>query len=163
MIVRMNYELMVITAAGAGGESVLTKVEKSIKEAEVSNLKVEKLGKKALAYPIAKQTEGEYVLFNFEAPPEAIGVISKMLRLEREAILRYLILRVPRVSKVSRVSRVSEESTVDKKVKEEKPKAKVIVTTKTATKTATKVTKVAKVSKVTKRTKAKEKVRAIDI
>ena len=101
MIVRMNYELMVITAAGAGGESVLTKVEKSIKEAEVSNLKVEKLGKKALAYPIVKQTEGEYVLFNFEAPGETIGAIAKMLRLEREAILRYLILRVPRVSKVS--------------------------------------------------------------
>src|SRR3990172_1433524 len=110
MIVRVNYELMVITAAGAGGEPVLTKIEKSIKEVEASNLKVEKLGKKALAYPIAKQQEGEYVLFNFEAPPEVISVISKMLRLEREAILRYLIIRVPRVS---RVSRVSEESTVD--------------------------------------------------
>src|SRR3972149_4119699 len=135
----MNYELMVVTTAVSSTDPILAKIEKSVKEAEASNLKVEKLGKKALAYPIAKQTEGEYVLFNFEAPPEAIGVISKMLRLEREAILRYLI------------SRVSEESTVDKKVKEEKPKAKVIVTTKTATKTATKVTKVAKVSKVTKR------------
>src|SRR3989338_11195008 len=151
----MNYELMVVTTAVSSTDPILAKIEKSVKEAEASNLKVEKLGKKVLAYPIAKQQEGEYVLFNFEAPPEAIDVISKMLRLEREAILRYLILRVPRVS------RVSEESTVDKKVKEEKPKAKVIVTTKTATKTATKVTKVAKVLKVTKRTKAKEKVRAI--
>src|SRR3989338_7470068 len=129
----MNYELMVVTTAVSSTDPILAKIEKSVKEAGASGLKLEKLGKKALAYPIAKQTEGEYVLFNFEAPPEAIGVISKMLRLEREAILRYLILRVPRVSKVSRVSRVSEESTVDKKVKEEKPKAKVIVTTKTAT------------------------------
>src|SRR3989304_3537722 len=152
----MNYELMVVTTAVSSTDPILAKIEKSVKEAEASNLKVEKLGKKVLAYPIAKQQEGEYVLFNFEAPPEAISVISKMLRLEREAILRYLILRVPRVTRVSRVSRVSEESTVDKKVKEEKPKAKVIVTTKTAIKTATKVSKVSKDSKGIK-TKAKKK------
>jgi len=148
----MNYELMVVTTAVSSTDPILAKIEKSVKEAEASNLKVEKLGKKVLAYPIAKQQEGEYVLFNFEAPPEAIDVISKMLRLEREAILRYLILRVPRVS---RVSRVSEESTVDKKVKEEKPKAKVIVTTKTAVKTATKVSQDSKGIK----TEAKKKVK----
>ena len=68
MIVRVNYELMVITAAGAGAEPILAKIEKSIKEAGVSGLKVEKLGKKVLTYPIAKRQEGEYVLFNFEAP-----------------------------------------------------------------------------------------------
>src|SRR3990167_2392164 len=151
----MNYELMVVTTAVSSTDPILAKIEKSVKEAEASNLKVEKLGKKVLAYPIAKQQEGEYVLFNFEAPPEAIDVISKMLRLEREAILRYLILRVPRVS------RVSEESTVDKKVKEEKPKAKVIVTTKTAVKTATKVSQVSKVSQDSKgiKTEAKKKVK----
>jgi len=150
-----NYELMIITVAGVGAEPVLAKAEKSIKEAGASSLKVEKLGKKILSYPIAKQQEGEYVLFNFEAPPETIGAISKMLRLEREAILRYLITRT-KVARVSRVPRVLQESTVDKKVKEEKPKAKVIVTTKTATKTATKVSKVSKVpreSKAKKRTK----------
>ena len=154
----MNYELMVVTTAVSSTDPILAKIEKSVKEAEASNLKVEKLGKKVLAYPIAKQQEGEYVLFNFEAPPEAIDVISKMLRLEREAILRYLILRVPRVS---RVSRVSEESTVDKKVKEEKPKAKVIVTTKTAVKTATKVSQLSKVSQDSKgiKTEAKKKVK----
>jgi len=142
----MNYELMVVTTAVSSTDPILAKIEKSVKEAEASNLKVEKLGKKVLAYPIAKQQEGEYVLFNFEAPPEAIDVISKMLRLEREAILRYLILR---------------ESTVDKKVKEEKPKAKVIVTTKTAVKTATKVSQVSKVSQDSKgiKTEAKKKVK----
>jgi len=81
----MNYELMVVTTAVSSTDPILAKIEKSVKEAEASNLKVEKLGKKVLAYPIAKQQEGEYVLFNFEAPPEAIDVISKMLRLERES------------------------------------------------------------------------------
>src|SRR3989338_7273608 len=115
----MNYELMVVTTAVSSTDPILAKIEKSVKEAEASNLKVEKLGKKVLAYPIAKQQEGEYVLFNFEAPPEAIDVISKMLRLEREAILRYLILRVPRVSRVSRVSQDSKgiKTEAKKKVK----------------------------------------------
>ena len=156
----MNYELMVVTTAVSSTDPILAKIEKSVKEAEASNLKVEKLGKKVLAYPIAKQQEGEYVLFNFEAPPEAIDVISKMLRLEREAILRYLITRT-KVARVSRVPRVLQESTVDKKVKEEKPKAKVIVTTKTAVKTATKVSQVSKVSQDSKgiKTEAKKKVK----
>lgn len=157
----MNYELMVITAPGASAEPVLAKVEKSIKEAEVSNLKVEKLGKKALAYPIAKQIDGEYVLFNFEAPSETIGAVLKMLRLEREAILRYLVLRAPRVSRLSpsfaNLPAGKAGATEGKQVS----KGKVIVTTKTAVKTATKVTKVPQVSKVSKvskgiRTKGKK-------
>ena len=123
----MQYELMVVATTASDTEGILGRIEKSIKEAGASGLKVEKLGKKALSYAIAKQQEGEYVLFNFEAPPETIGAISKMLRLEREAILRYLILRVPMVSRVSRVPKVSKG-----KEETEKPKAKVIVTTKTA-------------------------------
>ena len=135
----MNYELMVVTTAVSSTDPILAKIEKSIKEAEASNLKVEKLGKKVLAYPIAKQQEGEYALFNFEAPPEAIDVISKMLRLEREAILRYLIIKAPKAPKITKVTKEPEEP--------KETKAKVIVTTKTAVKTATKVSKVQKTSK----------------
>lgn len=92
MISFIMYELMVIAKTDGAGE-VGAKVEKALKDFGAGEVKVEKMGKKTLAYPIAKQTEAEYLLFNFEAEGEAVGKIDSMLRLEREAILRYLIIK----------------------------------------------------------------------
>jgi len=121
-------------------------------------IKIDRLGKKLLSYPIAKQTEGEYIIFNFEAPPEATSAISEILRLEREAILRYLIIKAPKASKAAKVIKGPKEPEVAKakesgKVKAEGTKAKVTVTTKPAIKTATKGTKVSKVAKEQERKK----------
>lgn len=88
----MYYELMVIAKTDGAGE-VGAKVEKALKDFGAGEVKLEKMGKKTLAYPIVKQTEAEYLLFNFEAQGEAVGKIDSMLRLEREAILRYLIIK----------------------------------------------------------------------
>ena len=107
----MAYELMIV-ANPTGGDALLSRVEKLIKENEKSNLKVDRLGRKKLAYPIKRKTEGEYFVINFEANGDFIKPISDKLRLEQEDLLRYLIIRtkVPRteVKKVSKLA-VSKE------------------------------------------------------
>ena len=116
----MLYELMVIARAG-DSDAVLSRVEKNLKDVGALNLKLEKLGKKVLAYPIAKQTEGEYAVFNFEAEPGVIGQIGDSLRLEREAVLRYLVIKSKPKKAVGKAREIKE--------KQEAPKATVTVKT----------------------------------
>lgn len=158
----MNYELMILVSPKAEVDPIVSKVEKFLKEVSATSVKVEKLGKKMLSYPIAKQTEGEYVVVNFEAGGEAVGAISKILRLEQEAILRYLIIKTSKAPKVAKVTKKPKEQEVAAK-----ESSKVIVKTKVA-EVVTKVpphfakasrgeqvSKVSKTSKGTKGTKAK--------
>ncbi len=85
------YELMIV-ATTAGSESLVSRVEKFVKDAEGVNLKVGKLGKKQLAYPIKKQTEADYFLLEFEAEGTNLKGITDKLRLEQEDLLRYMML-----------------------------------------------------------------------
>lgn len=115
----MNYELMLVVNPTVDIEPVISRVEKSVKDTGAASIKINKLGKKPLSYQIAKQNEGEYILVNFEAPGEAVGAIAKSLRLEQEAILRYLIIK----AKASGVSKISE--TLDTGGEKEPPKVTV--------------------------------------
>ncbi|OGD84354.1 30S ribosomal protein S6, partial [Candidatus Curtissbacteria bacterium RBG_13_40_7] len=143
----MNYELMIVVSPGGEVDPILSRVEKSLKDADATSIRVDKLGKKLLAYPIAKQTEGEYVVINFEAGGEAVGAISKRLKLEQEAILRYLIVKVTKGTKVSKVTKEGKTREEDKT----KETGKVVVRTVVGGQTkGTKGTRVSKVEKVTK-------------
>lgn len=53
---------------------------------------VDHWGLRRLAYPIAKQRDGYYVLFEVELPPNAPTGIEQDLRIA-ENVLRYLIIR----------------------------------------------------------------------
>ncbi len=110
----MNYELMLVVNSTGDVDPAISRVEKSLKDANATAIKISKLGKKNLAYPIAKQNEGEYVLLNFEAGGEVVGVINKKLRLEQEAVLRYLIIK----AKPSTVSKITEIKDAGEKPKE---------------------------------------------
>lgn len=87
------YELMVAGRAD-DADSLFSKLEKIVKDANASSVSSQKLGKKPLAYPIKKQTEGQFFVLSFEAPPEAVAAISESLKLEQEQILRYLLTKV---------------------------------------------------------------------
>ncbi len=54
-------------------------------------LKVDAWGKKRLAYPIQKRTEGYYVLYIFESAPSFIAELNQSLRVI-EAIMRHMIV-----------------------------------------------------------------------
>ena len=135
----MNYELMLVVSPEVDIDPVISRVEKSIKDASATGVKINKLGKKPLSYKIAKHNEGEYVLFNFEAGGEAVGAVSKRLKLEQEAILRYLVVKI-KVSRVPKVPKVSKE--IGKQERREKVKSKVTVQTVSSREKKTEITKV---------------------
>lgn len=84
---------MLVISSKVDAKSFADSVGKTLKEANATDLQVDHLGKRTLAHQISKQDEGEYFVFNFEAPGEAVGKISDKLRLEQEALLRYLIIK----------------------------------------------------------------------
>src|SRR3989344_4200404 len=130
----MMYELMV-AANVKNSESLAGKIEKALKEASASGVKSEKLGEKTLAYPIAKQTEADYFLYSFDAEGEAVNKLTGVLRLEQDAVLRYLITKTKISKKVKKVKNESKESEVEERA------PKVTVKTKIVAKKAEKVVK----------------------
>lgn len=123
------YELLIVSKISES-DVLLGKVEKTLKDIQATEVKVEKLGKKILAYPIKKQTEADYAVFNFNAAGNFIRDITDMLRLEQETLLRYLIT-VKKTRKLRKKLKKVEEKIVEKK---EESKPKVTVVTKTRVK-----------------------------
>lgn len=145
------YELLIVSKIN-DTDGLLSRVEKMLKDASAVDLKMDKLGKKQLAYPIKKQTEADYAVLTFGAEGTVIGNLTDMLRLEQESLLRYLIIK-QKARKASKRKRV-----VVEEVKEEKT-PKVTVITKPSSAKATegkKVTNESKVSKVSEKKVSKE-------
>ena len=55
--------------------------------------KVDELGKKKLAYTVKKCTEGNYVVFNFEATPALIAELERNYRITDE-IIKFMVIKV---------------------------------------------------------------------
>ena len=73
-------------------EGELNAVIETIKGAEATHDGTEKWGRRLLAYPIRKQTEGVYHFIRWSGDPGVIGHIDKLLRIH-EGCLRYLTVR----------------------------------------------------------------------
>lgn len=122
----MMYELMLVATVDKG-DQLLGRVEKLIKAGGALDLKVDRLGRKSLAYVIKKQSDANYYLVNFEATPNTVGPLTDKLRLEQEDLLRFLIVKKQKVKLgKKKIKKVSREQRV------EKPKAKVTVAVKSA-------------------------------
>src|SRR3990167_6068293 len=147
----MNYELMAVINPKADTEATAKKVEKFIEDAKAQNVKVEKLGRKELAYPIKKQKEADFFLFYFDALGEGIRGIGDKIRLEQEAVLRYLVIAKKARELAQKQKKVAQQ--------EEERSAKVTVKTVTSPKTAAKIKKTPAKKKETKVVKAKTKVK----
>ena len=55
--------------------------------------KVDELDKKKLAYTVKKCTEGNYVVFNFEATPALIAELERNYRITDE-IIKFMVIKV---------------------------------------------------------------------
>lgn len=55
--------------------------------------KVDRWGKRHLAYSVKKQADGYYVLINFEAEPATIKEIDRVMKI-RDEILKHLIVKI---------------------------------------------------------------------
>jgi small subunit ribosomal protein S6 len=60
--------------------------------------KVEKWGKRRLAYKVDKYREGAYVLFQFTAGPEAVKELERRLRVS-DVVLKFLTVRIDQTLK----------------------------------------------------------------
>ena len=54
---------------------------------------VQEVGRKKLAYEVKKNTEGYYVVFNFEAKPELIVELERNYRITDE-VIKFITVRV---------------------------------------------------------------------
>ena len=122
------YELVIVAKVDKS-DQLVSRVEKALKDAVATNLKIERLGKKQLAYPIRKQTDANYFVFNFDAEASAIGGFASKLRLEQEDLLRYLIIKKKQVKiKSKKAAKNQEVETKTSKL----PKVTVVTKTTTA-------------------------------
>jgi small subunit ribosomal protein S6 len=72
-------------------ESVIARVIETITKSGGSITAVNKWGRKRLAYPLRKKTNGYYVNIEFEAPAAVPAALERMYQLD-EMILRYLTI-----------------------------------------------------------------------
>jgi len=91
-----DYELVLIISPEVAEEEVPTALER------VSQLitskggvveQVDRWGKRKLAYPIKRFTEGNYVLTQFKIDPQLTAELEANLRISEE-ILRHLLVRL---------------------------------------------------------------------
>jgi small subunit ribosomal protein S6 len=91
-----RYELAVIINPDVTEESipsVLEKMTRFITQMGGTTIKVDRWGRRKLAYPIKHYREGEYVITEIELEPEKTGELKANLRLSDE-FLRHLLIRL---------------------------------------------------------------------
>lgn len=90
-----KYEMMVIVDPEVDERTVEPSMSALFGQVEDLGGKVEKLdvwGKRKLAYPIAKKTDGIYVVVDMETTPEIAKELDRQLGLN-ESILRTKLMR----------------------------------------------------------------------
>lgn len=89
-----KYELMFIVRSDLEQEAVDATVEKFL--AIINNggevTRQEVLGKRRLAYEIQDYRDGIYVLVNFNATPEVVAELDRVIRITDE-VIRHLIVK----------------------------------------------------------------------
>jgi small subunit ribosomal protein S6 len=91
------YEVMVILDAGLEDQAVQAQVTRSTEllEARAGRVnKVERWGRRRLAYEINHKSEGYYLLLDVSAEPSAVDDLDRALRLTDE-VIRHKIVRIP--------------------------------------------------------------------
>ncbi|MCL2549292.1 MAG: 30S ribosomal protein S6 [Symbiobacteriaceae bacterium] len=89
------YELMFImhpSLEQPEQEAMVERVKALIETGKGTITEVKLWGKRRLAYEIADQREGFYVLVNYEAEPHVSKEIDRVLRIA-ETVIRFMIVR----------------------------------------------------------------------
>jgi small subunit ribosomal protein S6 len=94
-----DYELYLVIDADSEEDTINALLERvtqlvAVGDGQTSGevIKVTPRGKRRLAYPINKKSEGRDVVLNFQSSPLALPEIERFLKLS-EDVLRYLIIR----------------------------------------------------------------------
>lgn len=101
-------------------EKVIEDVQNQISGSGGTVTKVDKWGKKRLAYEVAGNKDGIYILINFEADPEFIQRLARYYGLA-EQIIKYMIVRAENAPElVGELKAVDDDEDERKAGKEEK-------------------------------------------
>lgn len=89
-----KYEVMVIVkpADEEVVNATIEKIEALIARVGGTVEKVDRWGKRRLAYAVKKFTDGFYVLINFEADPAEIQEIDRVMKIN-DQILKHLVVK----------------------------------------------------------------------
>jgi len=91
-----DYELVFIIAPVVEGDELETLVERVTSWIQADGgavTKVDLWGRRELAYPIQRFTEGTYVLLNLQIEPSALAELERNIKLDT-SIIRYLLVRM---------------------------------------------------------------------
>lgn len=94
MAVKANYETVMVFSVKNGDEAVQALVEKfkALIEKNATLQSIDEWGKRKLAYLINKESEGYYVLANFESEPEFPAELDRVFKIT-DGVLRSLIIK----------------------------------------------------------------------
>ncbi|HLM59180.1 MAG TPA: 30S ribosomal protein S6 [Pyrinomonadaceae bacterium] len=96
MAERRVYEVMYIGAPETADEDV-TRLNEAIQQRVEKEggtvVRTDVMGRRKLAYPIQKKTEGHYTLFEIEGSGQEIAELERRMRVN-DAIMRFITVRV---------------------------------------------------------------------
>ncbi len=117
MAVKRTYEVMYIGTPETSDEDI-TKlneaIEKMITDDGGSIVKTEAMGRRKLAYPINKKTEGHYTLFEIEGSGQEIAELERRMRVN-DTVMRYMTVRVDEERKTAEKHRAKREDRQNKR------------------------------------------------
>ena len=96
LAIKRTYEVMYIGTPETADDDITKlneSIEKIVTDAGGSIVKTEVMGRRKLAYPIQKKTEGHYTLFEIEGSGQEIAELERRMRVN-DAIMRYITVRV---------------------------------------------------------------------
>ena len=94
MTVKANYETVMIFSLKQGEEGIQALIEKfkALIEKNATLQNVDEWGKRRLAYLINKESEGYYVLMNFESSAEFPAELDRIFKIT-DGVLRSMIIK----------------------------------------------------------------------
>jgi small subunit ribosomal protein S6 len=96
-----NYEVIFIVRPELPDEEVeklITQMESVVASAGGTVEKVEKMGRRRLAYRVRKQREGFYVLFNMQGTGDTVKEFERRLKVS-DAVVKYLTVCTDEIQK----------------------------------------------------------------
>ena len=112
-----TYEVMYIADPETAVETIgkLNEAVEKLVQTEGGNVvRTDDLGRRRLAYPINKKTEGYYVLFEIEGSGQEIAELERRMRVN-EMIMRYMTVRVDEDRKAADKKRAKRENKATKR------------------------------------------------
>ena len=105
------YEVMYIGTPETADDDISKlneSIEQMIAKEGGSVVRTDVMGRRKLAYPINKKTEGHYVLFEIEDSGQTIAELERRMRVN-DAIMRYITVRVDEDRKSAEKNRAKRE------------------------------------------------------